>query len=685
MRWEVFERHYDIAVIGGGLCGVSAALKSAWEGKRVILIERRSALGWEVTWALELTFEPTATFACLGNMHSSVAEVIANRMGALGGYHKNRLDAVIAELLLDKLVEDAGIELLLYSTPTRLLWDDDLAVGVVIGNKSGEQVIHANVFIDATENAFLWRQAGAQFTQPQAKRGKQVVVFNGIAEAINSPITLGDAPDAGIFDVTVQPSIWDGEAFVEFTVEPFSALISRERILDAIPLVRERVHALSNALVTHSGHEPYPIDVFKCTNERSDELMHPHLKNLIGAGVWAIADDDERTVANTIGSRVALGERAGELAMSMHLEVPHDATQRAEGSILTPPHYETDVVVVGGGTAGAIAAIAAGRQGVKVALLEANAFLGGIGTGGAIHMYYHGVPGGIQDEVDARMRDITPLFGDAEKVLGFHPEAKKIVLQRMALEANVDIKLCTTVTGVQVEEATAIHADARDKSIMRRDDVSESHRYLRGVITAGVEGITVYRAHAFIDSTGDGDVAAMAGAPFIMGRDKDGILHAYSQPAGKLDEKGRLAFLNFDAGYVDPTDVTDITRARRWGIRHYWRERFTSEHRLLYIAPLLGIRQGRHILGDYQLTLMDEIIGRKFEDAIGYTWAHYDNHALDYENESDEAVFWVWLLGQWKRMIGCQVPYRCMLPQNVEGLLVACRAISLTHDADRKS
>jgi hypothetical protein len=139
--------------------------------------------------------------------------------------------------------------------------------------------------------------------------------------------------------------------------------------------------------------------------------------------------------------------------------------------------------------------------------------------------------------------------------------------------------------------------------------------------------------------------------------------------------------VNFDAGYVDPTDVTDLTRARREGLRHYWRERFTPQDRLTCIAPLIGLRNSRQIVGEYRVTLMDQIAGRRFPDCVGYARGHYDNHATDYENESDEAMLWVWLMGNWEKPIGCEIPYRALLPLRVEGLLMACRALSLTHDA----
>jgi NADPH-dependent 2,4-dienoyl-CoA reductase/sulfur reductase-like enzyme len=117
-----------------------------------------------------------------------------------------------------------------------------------------------------------------------------------------------------------------------------------------------------------------------------------------------------------------------------------------------PVLARTEVLVAGGGPAGAMAAIAASRQGAQVILLEAQPFLGGIGTGGAVHVYYWGVDGGIQAEADER--DAEAGASVAETVRGWHYETRKVTFAAMAEEAGVDIWLRTLVTGVVMEEGT---------------------------------------------------------------------------------------------------------------------------------------------------------------------------------------------------------------------------------------
>jgi len=317
---------------------------------------------------------------------------------------------------------------------------------------------------------------------------------------------------------------------------------------------------------------------------------------------------------------------------------------------------DVDVIVVGGGTAGVPAAIAAARQGANVLLLEANSFLGGSATASKVHIYYHGAGGGIQAEIDQRVNELHKVIG--EKTRGFHPEAKKYVLQEMALEAGVKIYFRTMTVGVLMDETT-----------------------VRGVVVENISGRKAIIGKVTIDSTGDADVAAIAGAPFLLGRETDGFTQPYSLCPSVMRD-GMLTYWNFDAGWLNPTNLEDISRAQFEGRKHLWREDgFDDKNRLLGISPILGIREGRQIVGEYTLTLEDEAVGRRFSDVMCRCKAHYDNHAVDYENESELAQIWVSVLGFWSKPVECDVPYRCMVPQGIDNVLVACRSLSIDHDA----
>jgi hypothetical protein len=161
-------------------------------------------------------------------------------------------------------------------------------------------------------------------------------------------------------------------------------------------------------------------------------------------------------------------------------------------------------------------------------------------------------------------------------------------------------------------------------------------------------------------------------------------LAAYSQSSGRAhEEKGRAAMevINFDAGFCDPTDVEDLTRARLHGVSHYLQERYDSIERPNYIAPAIGLRQSRNVETDYIVTLADLIERRVFPDAIGYSGGHFDSHARDFEFESDEAIFWVWVCQQHGGALSCDIPYRALIPKALNNVLLGCRALGMSTDA----
>ncbi len=645
---------YDVAVLGGGLCGFAAARGLARSGARVVLVERRPVLGWEATWAFHTE---------LGDARCEAARWLSEAMAAAIGARGGLVDPPVAEILLDGEAAAAGIDVVLYAQPVAVAVADGRLTGVLLGTKSGEVHLRARAFVDATDNALAWRLAGGEASPPASPAARHTRFLNRAPEgAVAEPLPVGGAGAAGRVDV--RPTLWPGELAVAFAVGRCDVRVARLAVPEALRAARGQLPALGEAVVTAVGAEPYPLESWQ-VGAAPDAAA-----NLFPAAPWAHSGF-LAGAGLTVSQRLAIGEAAGAAvaeALASLPEPPADAP--LPHSQVAPPAREADVVVCGGGTGGAIAAIAAARQGATTLLVEQGTCLGGVGTGGGIHSYYHGVAGGLQDDVDARVAALAPLFGPAS---GFHPEAKKVALEQLAAEAGVEVVYDTTVTDALTEAVpTELPAAAGSAGPARR---------LTAVVVAGPEGNATLRAKAFVDGTGDGDLAAMAGAAFTFGRAADGLPHAYSLPAGRLSDDGKLLITNFDAGYCDPTDVADMTRARRHALGHYRRPRYEAATRLVYIAPILGLRNSRQIVGDGRITLADEIAGRQFPDVVAYAFSHFDNHGSDYENESDEAMAWVWLLGNWRRRIGCEVPYRALLPRGVEGLVVGCRALSLTHDA----
>lgn len=315
----------------------------------------------------------------------------------------------------------------------------------------------------------------------------------------------------------------------------------------------------------------------------------------------------------------------------------------------------TDVAVVGGGTSGMTAAIAAAQEGAKVVLIELDDSIGGVGIRAGVHFYYFGSPAGLQMDIDRAARVLPEILNRAH---GYHPATKLEVVSALLEQHSVTIVTSAVIADVVLESGSVTSV------IVETDD--ETVR-----IDAAVT----------VDCTGDGDVAALAGAEFELGRSWDGVTNTFSLVPRFVDEKGYLSFSNFDSGWVDPTDPRDVSRAYRLGRRTAWRGRNPTTTHYLTLGPRIGIREGRRIIGDYLLTQADLVADRHFDDVVMRCVSHHDTHARDLANESDVTQTWIAILGLRMLRLGCGIPYRCLLPRGIDGLLIGCRALSQDQDS----
>jgi hypothetical protein len=318
--------------------------------------------------------------------------------------------------------------------------------------------------------------------------------------------------------------------------------------------------------------------------------------------------------------------------------------------------WSADVLVIGGGTAGTTAAIGAAEEGARVTLVERDSALGGVGVRAGVHLYYYGSLGGVQGEIDNTTRSLAKEMGG--KANGFHPEGKNLAITARLEELGVRIVYDAVVAEMIMDGKRVLGA------------VVESNDN-RCEITAAVT----------IDASGDGDAAFLAGAAYTLGREWDGTLHTFSMVPRYLDASHVQRYKNFDVGWVDSTDVRDVSRAYRIGRSTAWRndEDPTNTHYTV-VGPQLGVREGRFITGEYVLRQDDLLLDRRFDDVVMRCFSHHDTHAFDYANESDFTQIYIPVLGMRKFGFGGDVPYRCFVPAEIDGLLIGCRALSQDRD-----
>lgn len=374
----------------------------------------------------------------------------------------------------------------------------------------------------------------------------------------------------------------------------------------------------------------------------------------------------------------------------------------------TPVAAECDVLVCGGGPAGFAAAVAAARAGADTLLLEQSNCLGGMSTAGMMSHWSGCDSSPIGLEITDRMRRygaLPPGWTEDRHWCCSH-EALKEAMFEIAAEAGVRVQLHTWVAGAVVEGGAA-----------------------KGAITESKSGREAVLAKVSVDATGDGDLAARAGAAFDLGREGDGACQPATLmfllggvdterailppsfeslvqvPKGEIQALGK-ARLPAPAGHVllyptrlpgcvcvnmtnavgvDATDARSVTRAeiecraQIEPIVAFLRE-FAPGYEKCYAlasAQNVGIRESRHFRGLYTLTAEDIVAGRSFDDWIAVrNWFNFDIHNVGgsgLDANGAQAHF---------RAAGTyQIPYRCCVPETLDGLLLAGRNISGTHKA----
>lgn len=394
-------------------------------------------------------------------------------------------------------------------------------------------------------------------------------------------------------------------------------------------------------------------------------------------------------------------------------------------------HY--DVVVIGGGPAGAVAAIASARQGASVLLVEQNGYLGGMLTCAGVgpQMTFHAgstqVIRGIPDEIICRLKalGLSPghmedFVGYASSITPFDAEGMKLVLETLALESGVQLLYHTVYTGCTVENGR----------------ITEVRLYSKN-------GFFDVTAEVFLDCSADADLATHAGVSCVYGRDSDNLAQPMTMniKVANVDREKVMAFVKsnqkdmletipfdhldqiprtgiqgayslikaakengeFDVdrdmvlcfetntlgefilnmsrivqkSAIDPFKLTEAEiegRRQAHQIVAFMRNHIPGFEncRIVSTGPNIGVRESRKINGCYKLTAEDLLDNHMFFDAIAMGGYPIDIHSPDGATMQHRFL----KPGSWY-----SIPYRALVVREVENLIVAGRCISATHEA----
>ena len=383
----------------------------------------------------------------------------------------------------------------------------------------------------------------------------------------------------------------------------------------------------------------------------------------------------------------------------------------------TPVLGEFDVVVLGGGPAGIAAAVAAGRAGRSTLLIERYGFLGGMGTAAGVtnfcglHANVHGqvrqVVHGVADDLLARIARLGG-FNEPHGIFGgkIHAQAYDTATYKIAAD---DLLVSS---GVQL----LFHAQAAGV-------VMRSEREIDAVLVETKSGRVAVVGSVYIDGSGDGDLAAWAGAPFEKGDANGGLLYpstmfrlngvdpkralevmlqipdmmeeVEAEGAFRFARKGAIVrpqkhpeewranvtqLQNPDGSAVDGTDVRQLTFGEIEGRKQvaeyfeFLRSRVPGFERAYIVdtAPQLGIRETRRVLGGHVLSADDVLNCVDFTDSIGVNGWPLEMHVAG-------DVRWVWPDIPTARGFN-HLPYRMIVPRGVDNLFTAGRCASMTHE-----
>jgi hypothetical protein len=393
-----------------------------------------------------------------------------------------------------------------------------------------------------------------------------------------------------------------------------------------------------------------------------------------------------------------------------------------------PAESGYDLLVAGGGPAGTAAAISAARLGARVLLAEATGCLGGMGTSGMVAAFdpmangERNLVGGIMLEILETLYErkelppqVTPDYWHRyfQTWTPFNPESLKRLLDELALDAGVEVRFFTRVVEADIEEKT-----------------------VKGLVLSQVDGLRYVEARTFIDATGDAVLSELCGVPCReAGRDTPHIMPAtlttlcanvdwnrfaeafdgvdlgddpvrpkpHFQFLGKAIADGHfsqpdrhvpglwqigdiIGYMNaghvFGLNSVDQKSLSEgMMRGRRLSREYveFFRKYVPGCENMEQVVTghLMGVRESRRIVGEYELTFDDYISRRQFPDQIGVFNKFVDNHVYDCSDEE-----WDRFVKEMKETATLKpgecfgIPYGILVPKGWKNLWVAGRCAS---------
>jgi len=656
----------DLVVVGGSSRAIAAAVAAARKGCRVFVVAPLSYLGDDIcgSFLYERREEekPEATLA---------RKIFEERIYPTPLHVKTVLENELIDNHVDFLYSS-------YVTNAITGGNGEIA-GVVIANRSGRQAIKCKAVIDATHTASVAGLFGASFSPYQSTEQEYQFTVVGNRKKEGNGIIKAE--------VFPKPFTFKGKEYpvTRYTFSHpakeinYAALMEMEQKARTATWDPDQVDS-SDLLWYIPGQSIQSVSRFN--NETVSSIRHIPLSCFQPKGIrnlWAFspsADIPRSLVARIMRPvpAIFLGELMGEEVANQikDISMPQSMTVRQEktegfnygriGELLNPLRKidkkgyihspagslpilgNYDVIVLGGGTAGAVAGLSSARHGAKTLVLEYLHGLGGLTTLGLIGRYWDGFREGFSYTIDKSVKDMAPT--DHPRQLknweaDTLPDWKIEWYRKEILKAKGDIWYGVLGCGTLIEG-----------------------NQVKGIVVATPFGRGIILSKVLIDSTGSADMAIAAGASYDYTGKK--TLAVQGAGMGKMDPGDY--YVNNDWLFTDDTDILDISRtyvqAKAKIQGHY------------DMVKLPQTRERRRVVGEHIVSVYDILNHRRYPDTISFHQSSFDTHGM--------VVDPYFLLSppmERHTIYNADVPLRSLLPKGLEGILTTGLGASAHRDA----